>query len=79
MKDISLMLPVVDMLDKTNKQDNSMLLKHLTQQSLAEIRPLQSKHEENQRNYQMLHVNTYNHHLMIHMNNQVQHNIKLPE
>ncbi len=69
----------VDTLDKTNKQDNLMLLKHLIQQSLVVIKQLQSKHEENLENYQMRLEDMYNHHLMIHMNNQVQHNIKLPK
>ncbi len=66
-------------LDKTNKQDNLMLLKHLIQQSLVVIKQLQSKHEENLENYQMRLEDMYNHHLMIHMHNQVQHNIKLPK
>ena len=79
MINILLMHPVVYMLDKTNRQDNSMLLKHLIPQSLVEIEQLQSKHEENQENYQMLLEGMYNHHLMIHMNNQVQHNINLPD
>ncbi len=70
---------VVYMLDKTNKQDNLMLLKHLIQQSLVVIKQLQSKHEENLENYQMRLEDMYNHHLMIHMHNQVQHNIKLPK
>jgi hypothetical protein len=79
MINILLMHQVVDMLDKTNRQDNLMLLIHLKQQSSVVIKQLQSKHEENQRNHQMLLGDMYNHHRMIHMHNQVQHNIKLPE
>jgi hypothetical protein len=67
------------MFHKTNKQDNSMLLKHLIQQSLDVIKQLQSRHEENLENYQMLIEDRYNHHLMRHMHSQVQHSIKLPK
>ncbi len=52
MINILLMHQVVDMLDKTNRQDNLMLLIHLKQQSSVVIKQLQSKHEENQRNHQ---------------------------
>ena len=73
------MYPVVYKLDKTNTQDNLMLLKHLIQLSLVVIKQLQSKHEENRENYQMLLVNMYNHHRMIHMHNLIQHNIVHPK
>ncbi len=73
------MYPVVYKLDKIDRQDNLMPLIHLIPQSLVEIKQLQSKHEENLENYQMPLEDMYNHHLMIHMNTQVQHNINLPK
>ena len=66
------------MLDKTNRQDNLMQLKHLIQQSLAELEQLQSIHEEIPQSYHMLHEDIYSHHPMIHRRNQVPHSIQLP-